>query len=91
MRMEVSGAVITTAVVDVIEELQQPGTDGFASMYLRAIDELSQHLLLDPDGDEYPETLNLLRTLALLRRDLQTLASPPDTDDAENDAPTISL
>ena len=91
MRIEIAGAQITDAVIDVIETLQ--ATPDIARMYTENIDALCRRLLLDFDGDDLndADTLAQLRTLQMIRRDILTLASPPDTDLPQNDTPTASF
>ena len=53
----------------------------------------SRSVILDISGDDTEEsaTLSRLRALQMLRRDLLSLAMPPDVDAPENDTPTASL
>lgn len=92
MRMEIAGAQITDAVVDVIETLQT--SSEITGTYLAVIDELTRMVILDlnvADDEQDTITLSRLRTLQMIRRDLAVLASPPDVDLPENDAPTAQL
>ena len=86
MRIEIAGAQITNAVVDVLETLQT--TPDITHMYTDNIDALCRRLLLDFDG---ADTLAQLRTLQMIRRDILTLASPPDADLPQNDTLTASF
>ncbi len=88
MRIEIAGAQITDAVLDVIETLQT--TPDVARMYTDTIDALCRRLLLDFDGDDLndADTLAQLRTLQMIRRDFLTLASPPDVNLPQNDTLT---
>ena len=91
MRIEIAGAQITDSVVDVLETLQT--TPDVARMYTDNIDALCRRLLLDFDGNDLndAETLAQLRTLQMVRRDILTLAFPPDDDLPQNDTPTASF
>ena len=91
MRIEIAGAQITDAVVDVIETMQT--TLDVARMYTDNIDALCRRLLLDYDGDDIndADTLAQLRTLQMIRRDILTIASPPDVDLPQNDTSTASF
>lgn len=91
MRIEIAGAQITNAVVDVLETLQT--TPDITHMYTDNIDALCRRLLLDFDGDDIndADTLAQLRTLQMIRRDILTLASPPDADLPQNDTLTASF
>ena len=64
-----------------------------ARMYTDNIDALCRRLLLDFDGDDLndADTLAQLRTLQMVRRDILTLAFPPDDDLPKNDTPTASF
>lgn len=88
MRGVIDGIEITTAMVDVIDTLQNQRD--FLKMYTETLDQLVDQLIMDP-SEEYPTTLNTLRILRMIRHDLQTLASPPDLDDEENDDPAFEL
>ena len=92
MRIEIAGAQITDSVVDVLETLQtQPD---LVRLYTETLDEISRMVLLDLtaiDDETDAETLNRLRTLQMIRRDLRTLASPPDADLPKNDRTQLSL
>ncbi|OKY84265.1 MAG: hypothetical protein BHV69_09555 [Bacteroidales bacterium 52_46] len=92
MRLEVAGAQITDAVVDVLDTLQnQPD---IAKTYTRTIDEVTRLVILDlstVDEQADTEVMNRLRALQMLRRDIVTLSSPPDVDIPANDVPAASL
>lgn len=92
MRLEVEGAQITDAVVDVLDTLQnQPDV---AEVYTRTIDEVTRLVILDlstVDEQADTEVMNRLRALQMLRRDIITLSSPPDVDLPANDLPVASL
>jgi hypothetical protein len=92
MRLEVAGAQITDAVVDVLDTLQnQPH---IAKTYTRTIDEVTRLVILDlstVDEQADTEVMNRLRALQMLRRDIITLSSPPDVDLPSNDLPAASL
>ena len=49
--------------------------------------------ILDISGDDEEDTeiLGRLRALQMIRRDIVTLATPPDVDIPENDTPTASF
>lgn len=91
MRVEIAGAQISDAVVDVLDTLQNEAD--VARAYIDTLDALTRALILDIDGDDADDasTLSRLRALQLLRRDIATLASPPGADAAANDVPTASL
>lgn len=91
MRIEIAGAQITDAVVDVIETLQT--TPDVVRMYTDNIDALCRRLLLNFDGDDLndADTLAQLRTLQMVRRDILTLSFPPDVDLPQNDTSTASF
>lgn len=94
MRVEIAGAQITTAVVDIIDTLQnEPET---IDLYRRTLRHIAS-LLIDVDPDFYPSAchdlnpLGALRTLQMIMHDLDTIASPADVNLLENDTPTASL
>lgn len=91
MRIEIAGAQFTDTVVDVIETLQTQ--QDVANLYLDTIDEVTRMAILDISGDdeEDSEILGRLRALQMIRRDIVTLATPPDVDIPENDTPTASF
>lgn len=92
MRLEVGGAQITDAVVEVLDTLQNQYD--ITEIYLQALDELTRIVILDisGSGDENDtQTLSRLRALQMIRHDILALAMPPDVDDPANDAPTLSL
>lgn len=92
MRIEVAGAQITDAVVDVLDTLQNHRD--IINMYVRTIDELTRSTILDitaTDNDSDVATMSKLRVLQMIRRDLTTLATPPDVDDPANDTPTAQI
>lgn len=91
MRIEVAGAQITTAVIDVIETLQT--NTALSDLYARVLNELTNRLILDSDELDASDAsaLEHLRVLQMIRRDLGTLASPPDADDRANDTPAAQF
>lgn len=92
MRIEIAGAQITDAVVEVLDTLQnQPE---LTSIYLRTLDELTRATILDisgADDETDTDTLARLRALQMIRRDIATLASPPDADAPANDTPAAQF
>lgn len=92
MRIEIAGAQITDAVVDVLDTLQNQ-TD-ITKLYLETLDEVTRTVILDISGiDEAADkqTLNRLRVLQMIRRDITTLSMPPDSDLSVNDIPAAVL
>lgn len=91
MRIEVAGAQITDAVVDVLDTLQNDRD--IVDMYVRTLDELTRCVILDLTADDESDTaaMSKLRVLQMIRRDLMTLATPPDVDDPANDTPTAQI
>lgn len=91
MRIEVAGAQITDAVVDVLDTLQNDRD--VVDMYVRTLDELTRCVILDLTADDESDTaaMSKLRVLQMIRRDLTTLATPPDLDDPANDTPTAQI
>ena len=92
MRIEIAGAQITDAVVEVLDTLQNQTE--LTSEYLQVLDEVTRAVILDISGvDEEGDsrTLSRLRALQMIRRDLITLSMPPDVDDPANDTPTAQL
>lgn len=91
MRIEVAGAQITDAVVDVLDTLQNDRD--VVDMYVRTLDELTRCVILDITADDESDTaaMSKLRVLQMIRRDLTTLATPPDVDDPANDIPTAQI
>ncbi len=91
MRIEVAGAQITDSVVDVLDTLQNE--PDVTKAYIETIDEVTRAAILDISGDDEADTkvMSRLRALQMIRRDLTTLASPPDVDLPENDVPKVSL
>lgn len=91
MRIEVAGAQITDAVVDVLDTLQNDRD--VVDMYVRTLDELTRFVILDLTADDESDkaTMSKLRVLQMIRRDLLTLATPPDVDDPANDIPTAQI
>ena len=88
MRVEIGGAQITSAVVEVIESLQT--SPDLLQGYVLAIDEATRMQILegeDPDGI----AMERLRRLQQLRCDLITIAMPPDESDEANDIPAAQL
>lgn len=92
MRIEIAGAQVTDAVVEVLETLQnQPEV---TKVYLQTLDEITRSVILDltaTDEESDSQTLSRLRALQMIRRDIVTLSSPPDVDDVDNDHPTASF
>lgn len=92
MRVEVSGAQITDAVVDVVEKLQtEPEVTG---LYIDTIDELTRSLIIDHDAtleECDSDILSRLRVLQMIRRDILTIARPEDVNDPANDIPAAQL
>lgn len=91
MRIEIAGAQITDSVVETLDTLQnQPEV---TQLYVDTIDRITRSVILDLSGDDAEDsaTLSRLRTLQMIRRDLLSLAMPPDADDPANDKPTVSL
>ena len=92
MRIEAAGAQITDAVIEVLNTLQnQPE---LRDAYIETIDEVSRSVILDltaTDTESDARTLSRLRPLQMIRRDILTLASPPDVDLPENDTPAAQL
>lgn len=94
MRLEVAGAQITDTVVEVLENLQT--TPDLVQLYGRVLNDITRDLILgettlgleDGDGSSLMERL---RVLQMIRRDLSTLAMPPDADLPENDTPTATF
>ena len=91
MRIEVGGAQVTDAVVEVLDTLQNQ--QELSKTYLRVLDEVTRTIILDISGDEEDDVAVMarLRTLQMIRRDLMTLSTPPDVDDPANDTPTAQL
>lgn len=92
MRIEIAGAQITDAVVEVLDTLQNQTE--LASEYFQVLDEVTRAVILDISGDDEEadsRTLSRLRALQMIRRDLITLSMPPDVDDPANDTPTAQL
>ena len=92
MRIEVAGAQITDAVVEVLDTLQNQTE--LTSEYLQVLDEVTRAVILDISGvDEEADsrTLSRLRVLQMIRRDIITLSMPPDVDDPANDTPAMQL
>lgn len=89
MRIEIAGAQITDAVVDVLDTLQN--NTELSKIYLQTLDELTRAVILDISGidDEESVTLHRLRTLQMVRRDIATLSMPPDAGLPENDTPAF--
>lgn len=91
MRLEVAGAQITDAVVEVLDTLQNNAE--LASLYLKTLDELTRSVILDISGIDADDsvTLGRLRTLQMIRRDIAALSTPHDADDPANDTPAAQL
>lgn len=92
MRIEVAGAQITTAVVEVLDTLQNQSE--IARAYIDTIDELTRMAILDitaADDERDTATMSRLRALQMIRSDITILATPPDVDLPENDIPAAQL
>ena len=91
MRVEICGAQITDAVVEVIEELQTNAE--LTKLYVDTLDEMTRTVILDIEGleEKDAETLGRIRVLQMLRRDILKIATPPDVDDPANDVPAAQL
>ena len=91
MRVEIAGAQITDAVVETLDTLQsQPE---LTQLYIETLDVVTRSVILDISGDDTQDsaTLSRLRALQMIRRDILSLAMPPDAEGPENDTPTASL
>lgn len=91
MRIEIAGAQITDAVAETLDTLQnQPE---LTRLYIETLDVVTRSVILDLSGDDMEDsaTLSRLRALQMIRRDILSLAMPPDVDDPENDTPTASI
>lgn len=82
MKTTIDNAVITGSVAAVVAELQSKG--GSADLYVRVLDSVMERILLDPDGDEYPGTLDELRALQQLKNDIKMLASVQEDEQPED-------
>lgn len=91
MRVEIAGAQITDAVVEVVEELQT--NQELTRLYVETLDEVTRTVILDLEGldDRDADTLSRIRALQMIRRDLLKIATPPDVDDPANDTPVASI
>ena len=91
MRIEIAGAQMTDAVVEVLDTLQNQRD--LTNIYISTLDELTRLVILDISGDETQDspTLARLRALQMIRKDLLTLSTPPDVDEPANDIPTASF
>ena len=91
MKIEIAGAQITDAVVDILDDLQNM-TD-YTKMYLATLDELTRDIILDISGEDEnnSRTIDRLRVLQMIRRDPMVLSMPPDADDPKNGKPILSL
>lgn len=86
MRIEIGGAVITDEVAEVVATLQNE--PDIRKMYIEALDEVAWTLVSntmvtadDDDSDQVDaRTMSMLRALQLMRRDILTIATPPDVD-----------
>ncbi len=88
MRIEIAGAQITDAVVEVIETLQS--SPEITKTYIHTIDDLTRAVILDlsaADDEADALTLSRIRVLQMIRRDIIALATPPDQDSPNNDTP----
>ena len=89
MRIEIAGAQVTEAVVDVLDTLQNHPE--IMASYRDTIRDLCRDTILSPDDEDDVERMSRLRSLQMMLRDLETLAAPPDADGPANDIPAISL
>jgi hypothetical protein len=92
MRIEASGAQITDAVVEVLDTLQNDRE--LTGSYVSMLDELTRSLILDlsaVDDEADSKTLARIRILQMIRRDIITLAVPPDVDNPVNDVPVAQF
>lgn len=91
MRIEIAGAQITDAVVEVLDDLQNDVE--MTKIFLETIDEMTRATIVDiADVDsDAGIVLNRLRSLQKIRRIIATLATPPDVDDPANDVATASF
>lgn len=79
-KVNVNGAIVTAEAAEVIKNLQD--NDDVRDMYLNALDRISDFLLIDGEA-ESPFALDVLRVVAMLKRDIKVLASadaPEETD-----------
>lgn len=78
MRIEIAGAQITDAVVEVLDTLQNQ--QELTRLYLETLDAVTRSVILNISGDEAEDsaTLSRLRALQMIRRDLLSLAMPPN-------------
>ena len=90
MRIEIAGAQITDVVVEVLDTLQNEA--GVVQSYIDTLDRLTRSEILNMPEDDPDDsaTLPRLRVLQMIRRDLLSLAMPPDVDNVENDTPVAS-
>jgi hypothetical protein len=89
MRVEIAGAQITDAIVEVIEDLQNDPE--IAQAYIKTIERVTSIMILDTADMDSEEFRSLLCGLEKIRRSLSTLACPPDVDLPENDVPAARL
>ena len=91
MRIEIGGAMVTDAVVEVLDTLHN--RPEIVKTYINVIDEITRSSILDISGDEEDDVAIMarLRALQMMRRDIKTLATPPDSDDPANDIPAVSI
>lgn len=89
MRLEIAGANITDAVVEVLDDLQN--SVGLLKTYTDTIDEITRQTILSITGIDEKDTLVLgrLRALQRIRENLITLGDPPDAGDPANDTPLL--
>ena len=92
MRIEIAGAQITDAVVEVLDTLQnQPG---HIDKYIEALNRYVRIEAANMTGDNAEADAAVFERLGVLqslRQTLLTLSAPPDADLPENDIPTASL
>ncbi len=91
MRVEIAGAQITDAVVEILEALQNKPE--LTQLYIETLDVVSRSIIFGISGDDEDDSATLfhLRILQMIRRDILSLATPPEVDDPENDTPTASF
>lgn len=90
MRLEVAGAQITDAVVETLENLQNDPV--MTQHYIDTIDRTTRKVIDNFSGDDNHDSAAIsdLKVLQMIRRDILSLAMPPDVDNPANDTPTAS-
>lgn len=91
MRLEIAGADITDAMVEVLDDLQN--SVGLLKTYTDTLDELTRQTILSITGIDEKDAfvLGRLRVLQHIRQSLITLGDPPDAGDPSNDTPLLQL